>query len=347
MRRTFVPNCLPTGIGSVPQINVGDAWRCIIENFPAIPYWPQLPNLHPKEQMNFQYIGSMPGLSSCKKKLLVDTLSVDTACELDEFYRMAQDNNIDYFAIDPDHSAGLWSIEEYLGSVKGILAVKGQIIGPVSLGLGATDAVLKPLLYNDIFRDVIITDLKFKSRWLERRLEKVCPTTMVMFDEPFLSFVDSAFGNLNQEEVTRWLTDCASLLKGLWGVHCCSNMDWGFLMRVGMDIISFDAFTYGDRFVLYAEELTAFLGNGGIVAWGMVPTNQGSMDKINGNILLERFENILSNLEIKGLSRELVLRQSLVTPSCGLGSGTSENSLRVHFLTRELSQKIRARYELV
>jgi len=43
-------------------------------------------------------------------------------------------------------------------------------------------------------------------------------------------------------------------------------------MDTNTDIISFDAFSYMDHFLLFSETIARFIRGGGIVAWGMVPT---------------------------------------------------------------------------
>ncbi len=342
----FEPNCRATGIGSVPHTDIDSAWESVCENFSEIPFWPQLPLFRKTEEMNFQYIESFPGLDAERKKLIVDTSSERTAEEIEEFYRNAERENLEYFGITEKHSIALPTMGKALSKIHGIRGIKGQMLGPISLGLQATDQDLKSIIYNDIFRDVIITDIRFKARWMERKLEEISSNTMIFFDEPYLSFVGSAFCSLQKEEVGWFLSQCVDLLCGLTGIHCCSNADWGFLMGLNLDIISFDAYQFGDRLVLYSDDLDMFLDRGGMIAWGLVPTSDEIIEKESRGSLTARFEKLLKLLERKGFERERILHRSLITPSCGLGSTSVDACERAHSMTRELSLSLRERYGL-
>ena len=342
----FEPNCLATVIGSVPYRDIDRAWDVIKENFPEIPFWPQFPRIRKTEEMNFQYIESFPGLSPEMNKLMVNTDSLGTAEELDNFYKHVRDDDIDFFRISEEHSIGLWSMEEALGECRGIKAVKGQLFGPISFGLQVTDTELNPIIYNDILRDVLLNDIRNKARWLESKMRSISKTTITFFDEPYLSFVGSAFSNLKKKDVGAWLNGCMEPLEGLKGIHCCSNTDWGFLMGLDIDIISFDAFLYGDRLVLYSDEIEDFLSRDGIIAWGIVPTESSELERITLDGMLSGFQALLDVLERKGIARDLVLARSLITPACGLGSVSEALGDRAHSMTRELSVKLRERYGL-
>lgn len=342
----FEPNCRATGIGSVPYVDINRAWDSIKANFPEIPYWPQLPKLRKTEEMNFQYIESFPGLSLDNKKLIVDTDSLRTAEELDDFYVNVRDDDLDFFRISEEHSLGLWSMGEALGGYGGIKAVKGQMFGPVSFGLQATDQNLNPIIYNDILRDVLLNDIRNKARWLESKMRSMSDTTIILFDEPYLSFVGSAFSNLKKKEVGLWLNRCMESLHGLKGIHCCSNTDWGFLMGLDIDIVSFDAYQYGDRLVLYGNELEDFLSRDGIIAWGIIPTDASELERVTVDDLFSRLRALLDGLEKKGIARDQLLSRSLITPACGLGSVSEALSDRAHSMSRELSVILRERYGL-
>ncbi|MDP6155421.1 MAG: hypothetical protein QF682_04690 [Candidatus Thermoplasmatota archaeon] len=344
---SFDANCLATAIGSVPFISADDAYENILENFPNIPFWPQLPRLRRSEEMNFQYLDSFPGLSSAKEKLIVDTDSLETALEMEDFYSNVAKVNLEYFGIKEKSSVGLWSMNEHLRGSMNMMAVKGQLLGPISLGLQATDQNLKSLIYNDIFRDVILTDIQYKAKWLELKLREICPDTIIFFDEPYLSFVDSAFCSLPKSYVKAWLSQCMGLLEGKKGIHCCSNTDWGFLTGLDIDIISLDAYQYGDKFLLFGDNIYEFIKRGGMIAWGIVPTSEEDIMNENVESLYERFERLIAGLESRGIQTKKVLSRSLITPSCGLGSSSVDTCRKAHTLTRELSHIIRERYGFI
>jgi hypothetical protein len=100
------------------------------------------------------------------------------------------------------------------------------------------------------------------------------------FDEPYLGCFGSAYTPINREDVVVGLTELTQEIKSdgvLTGIHCCGNTDWSIFTEIqSLDIISFDAFDFLERFLLYAENIREFLGRKGIICWGIVPTQNFS-----------------------------------------------------------------------
>ncbi|MCX7017260.1 MAG: hypothetical protein NTW86_32640, partial [Candidatus Sumerlaeota bacterium] len=53
--------------------------------------------------------------------------------------------------------------------------------------------------------------------------------------------------------------------------------------------------------------------------------------------LRERMDGLLRKVEALGFSREQVLKQSLITPACGLGTRSPQAAARALALTRDLA----------
>jgi hypothetical protein len=134
----------------------------------------------------------------------------------------------------------------------------------------------------------------------------------------------------------------------LAGIHVCANTDWGLVFDSGVDVVNFDAYSYFDKFALYRDGLESFISRGGIVAWGMVPTNDpGLIEKETAESLAERWLHSVQTILGKSLSLSGVLAQSLFSPSCGCGSLPRHSAERVLILTRELSRILRKRLEQI
>ena len=58
--------------------------------------------------------------------------------------------------------------------------------------------------------------------------------------------------------------------------------------------------------------------------------------------LIERLEGGIRRLEAAGLSRAAILRRSIITPSCGLGSLDPERAEAILKLTLEISERLRS-----
>jgi len=128
----------------------------------------------------------------------------------------------------------------------------------------------------------------------------------------------------------------------LAGVHCCGNTDWSLLMDVKVDIINFDACEYFQGMTLYLDPLKGYLQNGGVLAWGIVPTS-AQVENASADDLLRSFNEKVGVLVNRGIKKELLLSQCLLTPSCGMGSLRVETAEKVLSLLAEVSQKARSR----
>jgi hypothetical protein len=111
------------------------------------------------------------------------------------------------------------------------------------------------------------------------------------------------------------------------------------IIEAGPDIINFDAYGYMDTFLLYPEELSRFISDGGAIAWGIVPTADFTGEEtIEG--LLTRLGVGLKRFEEWGLDAERIAKCSLLTPACGMGTMDEALADRVLVLLSQLSKKL-------
>ena len=331
-------NCLTTGIGSVPFTDAKKAVDFVIDNF-DIPFWPQLPRLDFKESMYVQFSEGLPGLKLEKDKIIVE---VDER-EIENFFQTVI-SNPEKLAVSKNYAKGLYAL---LKAKQKFEFVKGQITGPISFGLQVCDQDKKPIIYNELLMDALVKNLSAKAKFQEQQLKKVSKNVVIFIDEPFMSAFGSAMVSLSREQVVSYLNEILNNLGCIKGIHCCSNTDWSVLLDMNIDIISFDAYGYFDKFVIYADKIKKFLSDGKIIAWGIVPTNKEDLAKETADKLVGKFE-----LQVKELSKntnikaEQILKQSLITPSCGTGSLGEEGALRVFELTKSVSLKLKEKYKL-
>ena len=335
---------IATGIGSFPHKDETEAFRLILEHFPHIPFWPQLPKRSYREGMVLQYSEGFPSLKwdDREQRAWVDT-SQGFAHEVEIFYERVEREELEPFKITQEFSKGLRILEILASAGTGAERryVKGQITGPVTFGLGLVDGDLKPIFYDPTLRDILIKHLSLKARWMEERFKEVLPgtDTIVFFDEPSLSSFGSAFTSLDRESVILSLNECFDAVKGLKGVHCCGNTDWSLLLATNLDILSFDAYGFLETVALYPKELKKFLERGGVLAWGIVPTSEDILRE-DGETLLNRLKKGFETLSRQGIDRAF-LRQSLLTPSCGTASLPVPLAERVCQVTSALSRRLR------
>jgi hypothetical protein len=107
-------------------------------------------------------------------------------------------------------------------------------------------------------------------------------------------------------------------------------MEWSLLANTEIDIISFDAYSFGDKVALYPAEIDAFLKRGGRLAWGIVPTDTSEhIAGETGQSLCAKIKDLESLFVNKGVSAGLLKTRRIFTPSCGMGNLTEAEAMRV------------------
>ena len=299
--------------------------------------------------MVHSHTGGLPCLvvDQQAERLHVDT-SRDCSAELAGFYEKAlaaeQGGDLSAFAMTPAHASAL---ELAAGAMQGkkFPCVKTHCIGPISFGLQLVDEQDKSLFYNETYRDVLARQIALQSRWLVRRFAPLAETVIAFLDEPSLAaFGSSSYIAVSREQVVEQLSSTISAVKSegaVVGVHVCGNTDWPMIVEAGADILNYDAYEYGQSMLLYPEEVGSLLKRGGVLAWGIVPNS----DKVHGESaasLEERFFTLVDGLASRGIDRQLILNQSMITPACGLGSMTVEDAQKVIGLLAELARSVQA-----
>ena len=338
----FDPGCLPSALGSLPIVDPAEACRLMTQSFPAIPAWPQLPKRTYRENMYVQFSEGLPGAVVANERLYVNINLVDTGLEALYTAYLAED--IDAGAISSTYAAGLACFLRMKEELVGCAAVKGQITGPISLGLQVTDQARRPILYDDVLADALVKNLQLKARWQERELHKLCPQTIIFLDEPYLSSIGSAYVPLREEQVMACLAEVLEGISGLKGLHCCGNTDWGLLLTLPIDIVSFDAYNYAVPLSLYSDSLKPFLRRGGIIAWGIVPNTAEALARESTASLVDRLLDAMGLLVEKGIPLDDLINRSLITPSCGLGTLPVDIATAICAQTAAVSKQMRARY---
>jgi methionine synthase II (cobalamin-independent) len=332
---------LATGIGSLPHNDVNAALDLIFQYTPRVPFWPQLPKRDIREGMVAQFSQNLPCLKVDGKGLVFDPADKDKKLEL--FYERLLANDLDYFKITEPFALGLHRFYQRLETLdfQEVEFIKGQVTGPFTFCASLNYEDGQPLLFNSVFRQAFLKGLAMKAAWQVNFFKKFAKEIILFIDEPYLAAFGSAYTSLNRAEVVEALAEFTAGIKSpgvLLGVHCCGNTDWSIFTEVdNLDIISFDAFSYLERLVLYADALKGFLNKGGIIAWGLVPTQLFTGEE-KVDLLIRRLKEGIEALTNKGIEADLLWRNLLITPSCGLGTFTPEKSEKVFRLLAETSE---------
>ena len=340
---------LATGIGSVPFRRVEQCCLDIVSDPSFIPFWPQLVKQSELEDMSIQFSEGLPLLEpSPEGRALVVSDVVDRERHLVAFYERVFAHDVDYFAISRRYAKGLYTMLDLLAGVHPPAGafVKGQTVGPVTFAAGITDLDGNAALHNPELVDAMSRGLALKALWQVRMLAASGRRPIIFLDEPYLSGFGSAFSPIQRDEVVDLLGIVVGYLKehsqALVGIHCCGNTDWSMIMEAGFDIISFDAFEYMEHFLLYPDHLVSYLGSGGAIAWGIVPTVALREHHTAGGLadaLEEGFEKVCS----WGVDPDMLADRSILTPACGTGTMHPETARRTLKLLSEVSGVCRSR----
>ncbi|TET70870.1 MAG: hypothetical protein E3J56_07380 [Candidatus Aminicenantes bacterium] len=343
----FNPRCMATAIGSFPHEDPSAVCDVILKNIPEIPIWPQLPNTDFREEMGIQFSEGLPCvvLDEENHRMHFDT-SRDITSDFEKFYENYVAENLDYFEISSEFSRGIYEMENKLIETDhpSPKYFKSQVIGPITLGLSRVDENKRAIYYNEMFRDVIVKGTEMKARWVLRKFKFLGCNQICFIDEPILSaFGSSTYVSLQRADVVKYLNEVIEAIHkedALSGVHCCGNTEWTILVDAGVDIISFDAYEYGETIGYYPDHVRAFLEKGGVLAWGIVPTSE-KINKETPESLVKKLETGVENLASKGIDKNLIWEKCLITPSCGTGSLAVELSEKVFHQLSKVSSVLR------
>ena len=353
MNELFQANGMGTMIGSLPLTDHGKAMDLILEHTPDIPFWAQL-TVYPQEGMLVQFAGGLPGLCRDDGGIFVDASAGTFDNQLLQFYdeyMKVVEGEIELdssrFVLTPDTAGGFFTLTERLAGRPGAaVAVKGQITGPFTLGTGIVDQHQRAIFYDVQLRDAVVKLLAMKARWQVRQLSRYNQPVLIFIDEPGLAgFGSSEFTSISHNDISQCFEEICDAVHGeggLAGIHVCANTDWSLVLESSADIISFDAYAYFDRFILYPTQIKNFLESGRILAWGIVPTfNTQQIERETSDSLFEQWREKAKQLEALGANMPKLISQSLITPSCGVGSLDLASAEKVINLTRAVSRQIR------
>lgn len=353
MKTEFSPHGLPAWIGSLPIDDHCAAIDLMMTYTPDIPLWIQLPHFK-TEGMIDQFLPGMPGLVKELDRTFIQTNGDAFDREILAFFEeyitiLEDDTNLfsSRFALTDDTAPGFFEFIKCLDALPSPpVAVKGQITGPFTFATSVVDQDGKAIFYNDQLRDAAIKCIALKARWQVKQLKKYEVPVIIFLDEPGLTgFGSSAFISVSEEDVKACLKeviDAIHLEGGLAGIHVCANAEWSLILDSSADVVSFDAYSFFDKFILYPEQIKEFISKGGIMAWGIVPTGDiESVNKESVESLVALWEKEVAQIEALGIDRTKIVAQSLITPSCGTGSLPLDAAERVIHLTQAVSEKIR------
>ncbi len=335
-------NLLTTAMAVMPHTDVDRALQMALSL--DIPFWPQLPLYSYYEDMYVQASEHFPGILLDMEKRTLRFSMDKFMAELEE--AMAHFDDPEYFDVSPQYSVVYHRFLDL--DLSDRPAIRGQLEGPVSFGFNVVDQDERPILFDDTIRPFMF---EFMSKRINVQLEKLKaknPNAFMFVDEPGLQFLFSAMSGYNDVAAHKDMEEFFSMIDRPRGIHLCGNPDWDFLLSLDLDILSLDVYSNGEVFVNYATAIKRFLDRGGVVVWGLVPTNFEPFEKEDMNSLEALLENIWSALAEKGIDTEFLLSRSLLSPAtCCLVNPDREKTVEKAFaMINNLSARLRDSHKL-
>ncbi len=310
-------NLLTTAMAVMPHTDVDRALELALSM--DVPYWPQLPRYSYHEDMYVQASEHFPGI-------VLDMQQQTLRFSMDKFIQeleetMSHMDDPGYFDISETYSAVYHRFLKM--DLSDRPAIRGQLEGPISFGFNVVDQDKRPIIFEDTVRPFMLEFMARRINVQLRRLKKINPNAFMFVDEPGLQFIFSALSGYNDVAARTDMENFFSLVERPRGVHLCGNPDWDFLLKLDLDVLSLDVYTNGEAFTAYAPSIKKFLDKGGIIVWGIVPTNIESFEKENVESLTKRLEGLWDSLAGRGIDQELLmLGRNRRPPLCVLAVNT-------------------------
>jgi len=333
------PGTLATGIGALPHRDPKVAVDEVLRIFPGFPYVPTLPNRGFLESIVFSDSAMLPGRIIRDGRLMIDA-SRDILADMERIYLDYLEKTTAPYATLPEYGSGFH--EMMTRKIEGALVLKCQVTGPVTFGMQVVDAEKRPIYYDPQYADVLGKLMALRARWCEEEMQRRTGVshTLVILNEPYLASLGSSVIPIDSDSVISSWNDISALVDGGLGIHCCTNTDWSFLISLNPSVISFDAYGNAREFILYMDDVARYIESGGVVAWGIVPSDPTVFSRETVDSLTSRYLEIRKAVT-EHVDRETFDRASLITPSCGIQLGTEGEAVAIMEAAAAISERAR------
>jgi hypothetical protein len=340
MNKPIPGNLLTTAMAVMPHTDVDRALEIALSL--DVPFWPQLPNISYYEDMYVQAAEHFPGIVLDLDKRTL-RFSMDTfAEELEETLLHFDEPQL--FDISETYSAVYHRFLDL--DLADRPAIRGQLEGPISFGLNVLDQDERPILFDDTVRPFMLDFMARRLNVQLARLRQMNPNAFMFVDEPGLQFLFSAMAGYGDLKAKGDLDQFFAQVERPRGIHLCGNPDWDFLLNLDLEVLSLDVYTNAEIFAAYAPAIRRFLDRGGVIVWGIVPTGFEAFAQVEIPSLIRRLEAIWKTLWAKGIDREQIIVQGMLSPAtCCLVNPDQERTVERAFAAlNQMAAALRDKY---
>jgi methionine synthase II (cobalamin-independent) len=313
---------LATSIGSLPHTDARAAATFVLERHPRLPAAPSLPNRSGMERMVAQAAWGIAGIRVLPDgSLEVDDPAIDPRAPLTDA------------GILGEPFVGL---RAFLGAVAGRRGpIKLQLTGPVTLGI-ALHSIGIPAARAFAVAGAAV---RARARALVNAARETAPMAplVVFVDEPGLTAAMQRGFPLDPNRTIDLVSSALAALEphAITGLHCCGPADWRVVLQAGPQILSLPLDMGA---VEHSGAISAFLENGGWVAWGAIPTT-GPLGATPER-LWQQLSAEWCGLTQGGCDPVQLREQALITPACGLATHGDGQADLVLSLTNQVARRL-------
>jgi len=311
------------GVGSLPHRDAQAAASFAFGEF-GVATVPALPRRSPAESMIVQALLGMPGVSTGP----YGSIAVDPARAADDA-AIETDLGGDAF-VGLDAFCDLARRLGHDGS-----PVKWQFVGPVTLGV----ALRRAGLDEEQAFEVALRTVREHLTAMSSALGDALPASpqMVVLDEPALDELMSEEFPVPPDEAVDKISGAMAVLPAatVRGVHCSGAVDLATMLSSGPSVISIAA---EPRVAEWAGYLARYLDEGGLVAWGVLPS--GGPVPMSAGRAWRRLSDLWCDLVQRGCDPVRLRRQAMITPTTGLGSHSVSVARRLARITADVAKQV-------
>jgi hypothetical protein len=333
-------NLLTTAMAVMPHTDISRALDLALSL--DVPFWPQLPNFSYYEDMYVQAAEHFPGIILDMEKRTLRFSMDKFVEELEETLMQFDDPAI--FDISETYSV---VYHRFLAlDLSDRPAIRGQLEGPISFGFNILDQDGRPILFDDTVRPFMLDFMAKRLNVQLARLKRRNANAFMFVDEPGLQFLFSAMAGYSDLKAKGDLDQFFTQVEQPRGIHLCGNPDWDFLLNLDLDVLSLDVYTNAEIFASYTTAIKRFLDRDGVIVWGIVPTGFEAFTQEEIPSLVQRLESVWKILWSKGIDREQLIAQSMLSPAtCCLVNPDKERTVERAFATvKQMADVLKAKY---
>ncbi|MZP29552.1 hypothetical protein GTO91_07515 [Heliobacterium undosum] len=363
-----------TAMGSLPVDSYEEAKALVAAGCPQAPHCPQLPVVCKEDLLLEQGLAPWERAGLIRRlpdgRPVVDRSADGFAEALARFSRICGvgecgvDEPIEWYS--NDESLFAQKSPTYLRFRQDLLErawpgnvnwVKAQLAGPLTTARYVTDERGQSLLDDPQLRELVLASAALQASWMASDLRRLPWPVMIFVDEPGLVGLgrepgcdpamapgETAGFDGSDDVVRRFvrtMVQAVGQTGALAGLHCCGDTDWSVILDSGAHVVSFDACRHFAGMLRHTEAVRRFLDRGGLLAWGVVPTEPEALEAATVEGLLQKLAEQMAAMEGKGVPGDAIRRQLILTPACGYGLRAVAEAEKAYELLGQFSSRIK------